>query len=76
MNVKILKICLIVFASFLISGCTKTIYVDRVTKVNVPVPCTVPEVKCEFDKPTYTEVISELVRCIEEHKAAAAVCKE
>ena len=33
----------VAFIMFLLTGCaTKTVYVDRIVKVNVPVPCVTP----------------------------------
>ena len=76
MNVKILKTGLILFVILLISGCSKEIvYVDRPVEIKVPVKCVVPEVKCDFKKDTYTEIIDALVECIEIHKEAEKVCK-
>ena len=76
MNVKILKSFLILSVIILFSGCAKeTIYVDRPVEIKVPVKCVVPEVVCNTNQKTYTEVINEMYRCILEQREAAKVCQ-
>ena len=75
MSVKILKSLSILFVLLITSGCAKNIYVDRPIEVKVPVKCEVPTVSCQYNKDTDTEVILELVRCIQELKEASKVCK-
>ena len=76
MNVKILKLLSMMFAILLFSGCSeKIIYVDRPIEVKVPVQCKVPEVHCNFDKPTDTEVIIALRTCIQDLIESTKVCK-
>ena len=76
MSVKILKMLLIMFALLILSGCSakEPIYIDRVVKVDVPVKCKVPEVKCEYSG-TYTETVKKMQYCIEDLKEAIGVCK-
>lgn len=77
MNVKMLKILLILFAIFLFNGCCKKeiVYIDRPVEVKVPVSCVVPETKCDFKKDTDTEVITSLLMCIEDFRKNSEVCK-
>lgn len=80
MNVKILKICLILFVAAVFSGCgckpVETVrYVDRPYEVKVPVACVVPNVLCDANQTTYTGVIKEMRLCIERYKEAVEVCK-
>lgn len=76
MNVKILKVLSMIFAILLFSGCSeKIIYVDRPIEVKVPVQCKVPEVHCNFNKKTDTEVIIALRTCIQDLIESTKVCK-
>ena len=76
MNAKILKPLSMIFAILLFSGCSeKIIYVDRPIEVKVPVQCKVPEVHCNFDKATDTEVIIALRTCIQDLIESTKVCK-
>ena len=77
MSVKISKICLMILAILLFSGCVseKLVYVDRPVEVKVPVKCVVPETHCDFNKPTYTEVIKSQRTCIEDLRKNSEVCK-
>ena len=54
---------------------TKTIYVDKPFEVKVPVKCIVPDVTCDFNQNTDTEVISSMLKCITDLKRASEVCK-
>ena len=49
-----------------ISGCTKTVYVDRVKVVEkkVPIYPEVPNVECDFYKQSYEEILNSLYGCI------------
>ena len=79
MIVKILKMLLILLLISLITACSKpkpqTKIVYRYKEVKVPVKCKVPEVYCDFNKSTSTEVINSLLMCIIEQKRAMEVCK-
>ena len=75
MNVKILKVLLMLFVMLVTSGCAEKVYIDRPIEVKVPVKCLTPEVTCYPGRATYTEEIKELVMCVERHKQAAEVCK-
>jgi PBP1b-binding outer membrane lipoprotein LpoB len=63
----------------LFSGCSscepKVEYVDRPYEVKVPIKCEMSEVHCDFNKTTYTEVISSLIECIIEQKQTIEMCK-
>lgn len=77
MNVKILKTLLIVSVLLLFNGCAeKTIYIDRPIEVKVPIECEVPEVHCDFNKTTDTEVITSLRNCIVDLQHSIEVCKK
>lgn len=77
MNVKILKILLIISGLFLFSGCSQKeiVYVDREVEVKVPVRCITPKVECNFKQVTDTEVIQSLLVCIKDLKKSNEVCK-
>lgn len=75
MSVKILKILLMLFALLLFSGCSEKVYIDRPVYVDVPVACKVPDVHCDFNLATDTEVIVRLRTCIEDLKKSIEVCK-
>lgn len=75
MNVKILKILLMIFVLLLFNGCAEKVYVDRPIKVEIPVKCIVPKTHCDFNKDTDTEVIVSLRTCIEDLKKSIEVCK-
>ncbi|WP_416768536.1 hypothetical protein ACM66T_10300 [Sulfurimonas sp. ST-25] len=68
-------------ATLIFSGCTckqeiRTEFVDRPVKVKVPVPCRVQETKCyDMADMNDSEVVIELVRCIEAHREAERVCQ-
>ena len=55
-------------------SCEPKVKVETV-KVEVPVKCNIPEVYCDFNKPTDTEVIDSLGQCIISLKRAIDVCK-
>ena len=78
MSAKILKICLIVFAVFLLAACAdkqEVVYVDRYKTVKVPVMCKTPDVECDFNRTTYTEVVGAMLECIVDLRRANEVCK-
>ena len=77
MNVKILKISLMIFVALLFSACSnkELVYVDREVEVKIPVKCNIPETHCDFNKSTDTEVITSLRTCIEDLKQSIGVCK-
>lgn len=77
MSVKTLKLLLIVFVVLLFSGCAEKeiIYKDVPIEVKVPTKCIVPEVHCDFNKQTDTEVITSLRMCIKELQQAINTCK-
>ena len=77
MNVKILKLSLMIFALLLFSGCSeKILYVDRPVKVYIPTECIIPEIHCDFNKITDTEVISSLRTCIEDLRKNISICQQ
>jgi hypothetical protein len=77
MNVKILKLLLIVFVVLLFSGCAEKeiIYRDVPVEVKVPTKCIIPDTHCDFNKSTDTEVITSLRTCIEDFRKNSKVCQ-
>lgn len=77
MNVKILKILLMIFAILLFSGCSEkqTLYVDRPVEVYIPTKCIIPETHCDFNKKTDTEVIFYMRTCIEDLRKSIKICQ-
>ncbi len=79
MNVKILKLCLMIFVIAVFSGCScpkpKPIYIDKPVEVLVPIKCEAPITHCDFNKSTYTEVIASLRLCIEDFRKNEEVCR-
>ena len=59
----------------LVSCSTKTVYVDKPYEVLIPVKCEVPDVYCDFNKTTDTEVIGSLLECITNLKRSVEVCR-
>lgn len=78
MNVKILNLFLIISVLIISSGCQgKTIYLDKIVEVGIPIKCITPNVICEYkNNMTYTEVLNELRRCNKELIKANEVCKQ
>lgn len=70
-------IVLMLFVTLTITSCSQpeVKYVDRPYKVEVPVKCVIPDVYCDFNKTTNTEVISSLVECITDLKKSIKVCE-
>ena len=68
---------LMVLSLLTLTACSKPepVVVYKYKEVKVPVKCKIPDVYCDFNKPTYTEVISSLVTCIADLKRASEVCK-
>ena len=56
------------------SGCTRTVYVDRVVKVNVPVPCKVGATDCVVSG-SDAEVVIGLTKCIIDMKQSIKACQ-
>ena len=81
MNVKILRMLLVIFVILTTTGCSlfqqrvKIEYVDRIVEKKVTVPCVVPDANCSFNRETDTEVIGSLLECITEMKKNEEVCK-
>ena len=53
----------------------KIVYVDRYKTVKVPVSCKTPDVSCDFNRTTYTEVVASMLECIVDLKRANEVCR-
>ena len=70
-----LKVFYLIFVILAFSGCTKTVYIDRVKYVDVPVKCIVPDVNCSTAGLNDVGVVSEMIRCIFDLKEASKVCK-
>ena len=67
-----------VCAVFLLTACAdkqEAVYVDRYKTVKVPVKCKTPDVECDFNRTTYTEVIGAMLECIVDLRRANEVCK-
>ena len=78
MSAKILKAFSIVFAMLTLASCADkqdVVYVDRYKTVKVPVKCKTPEVECDFNKTTYTEIVKSMLECIVDLSRANEVCK-
>lgn len=71
---QLLMLPVIITLTVLLSGCTKTIYVDVPVYVNVPVKCSVPNVPCD-PSGNDGEVVVGLMECIVDMKKAQEVCK-
>lgn len=72
-----LKVFLAVFVSLVfLSGCTKTVYVDRPVEVLVPVKCEVPRVESNFeDTDTETETVTKMITYIYNLLESIKVCQ-
>lgn len=75
MNVKILSVVLMLFLSLTFSGCAEKQYITKTKEVYIPTKCVVPEVKCNIQKKTYTEIVQDLVQCIDKYKEVVKVCE-
>ena len=61
---------------FMIFGCAeKTIYVDRVVKVNVPVPCKTKEVTKAEKRENSAVTLADILRERDELRAAVDGCR-
>ena len=59
------------------SGCTtkpEIRYIDKPYEVKIPVKCIVPKTQCDFNRTSYTEVISSMLECIIKLKRNSEVC--
>ena len=63
------------FLSLTFSGCAEKQYINitETKEVYIPTKCIVPEVKCDIQNNTYTEIVQDLVQCIVKHKEARKV---
>lgn len=75
MSAKILKALLMIFVSLSLSGCSQKEYITKTVEVKVPIKCVTPDVVCDFNKETYTEVLIEMIKCIDRYKMSNEVCK-
>ncbi len=79
MNVKILKLSLIALSILTLSSCSKPEpeirYIDKPYEVKVPVRCVISNAECDFNRTTYTGVISSMLECIVDMKHNEGVCK-
>ncbi len=78
MSVEILKLSLIALSILTFQACSskqEVRYVDRPVAVNVPVKCVVPDAECDFNRTTYTGVVSSMMECIVNMKRNEEVCK-
>ena len=73
MNAKILNLFLMIFVVMVISGCTT---VTKIHKVPTIVACEIEEpAVCHYGKPTYTEEITQMRKCIKAYNSLIQVCK-
>lgn len=71
-----LLIPLTLFVVVILNGCTKTVYVDRPIKVNIPVPCEIKDPDCpHLQDLNSSEVVVELGRCVDQYKENVKVCQ-
>jgi hypothetical protein len=74
-----LQVLLIPFVMLAFNGCTEKVYVDRVVKKNVIIPCHIPDVYCatkeELRDMNDSEIVGEAFRCIQEYKTKVEVCR-
>ena len=75
MSVKILSVVLMMSLSLTFNGCAEKQYITKTKEVYIPTKCIVPEVKCDIQNNTYTEIVQDLVQCIVKHKEARKVCE-
>lgn len=75
MNVKILSVVLMMLLSLTFNGCAEKQYITETKEVYIPTKCIIPEVKCDIQKTTYTEIVQDLVQCVVKHKEARKVCE-
>ena len=60
----------------LLTGCAeKTVYVDRVVEVKVPVRCVVPKVECSKAGVNDAETLADIIRERDELREANKACK-
>ena len=76
---KIYGVCLMVCAILSLSGCSgcepKVEYVQVPYEVKVPVKCVAPQVECDFNRSTDTEVVGAMLECIADMKRSNDVCR-
>ena len=78
MSVKTLKLSLMLLSVVILTACSarpEIRYVTKTQDVYIPVKCVVPEVECDFNRTTYTGVVSAMMECIIEMKHNEEVCK-
>ena len=70
------QLILMLCAVFFLSGCTKTVYVDRPVRINVPVKCIVKDADCpHLSDMNDSEAVDEMGRCIEQMRENEKVCR-
>jgi hypothetical protein len=71
-----LSIIAVIFILFVTTGCApKTIYVDRVVKVNVPVRCIAPEVSKSVQGKNDADSLLGIIKERDELREAIASCR-
>jgi hypothetical protein len=78
MFAKILKLNLIALSTLTFQACSskqEVKYVDRPVTVKVPIKCVVQDAECDFNRTTYTSVVSSMMECIVNMKHNEEVCK-
>lgn len=66
---------LLLFVVLIFSGCTKTVYVDKIVYVDVPVKCNTPATDCSEEGSLTQGTMSEILMCIYDLREANKVCK-
>lgn len=72
-----LKTILMVFVLLTLASCSsKEIECkDNYIEVPTPIKCKVPDVQCDFNRSTDTEVMASMLECIIDLKRSIEVCK-
>jgi hypothetical protein len=71
-----LSVLAVIFILFVMTGCAeKTVYVDRVVKVNVPVRCIAPDVNQSIIGKNDADSLLGIIKERDELREAIQVCK-
>ena len=70
------QLILTLLAAFSLSGCTKTVYVDRPVRVDVPVKCVVEDADCpHLIDLNDSAAVDEMGRCILQMRENEKACR-
>jgi hypothetical protein len=71
-----LSVLAVIFILFMMTGCAdKTIYVDRIVKVDVPVHCLAPDINSSIKGKNDAESLLNIIKERDELREAIQVCK-